>query len=300
NELVLVIEQASRDPVGVAQLVAPDERERRGDRRAPPPRVIGRGELIENVPGPLQERTPEHLPRAECSELTVTNRVVTAEVESRERLELCVRRGARLGLFRHDPHRPGPDLVRIVLEQPLDLVQVHAREVAGGREHRTHPDAHELVVALREVAPVFPALELGRLAPKPRHERASGQVSHLAKSRDALAGDGRSSGPSTRRLVVRGGEQVADPEAPIRRTESASEPRISDVVRLQRQSTFTTSIGPERPLSVALLWLDVRCDSPTVATLATISPAPPSAAIREASWTPLPWKTPPTRVASEA
>ena len=68
----------------------------------------------------------------------------------------------------------------------------------------------------------------------------------------------------------------------------------------QRQSTFTTSIGSERPLSVALRRPDVRCDSPTVATLATISPAPPRAAMRAASWTPLPWKSPPTCVASEA
>ena len=170
DELVLVVEQALRDPVGVVQLAAADEREGRGDRRAPAPRVVGSGELVEHVPGPVDERAPEHLPGAEVDEVPVVDPVVPAEVEGREGLELLVRRGPRLGLLRHDPHRTGADLVRILLEQPLDLVEVHVREVPGGREDRAHPHADELLVALREVAPVLQALGLGRLALEPRDE----------------------------------------------------------------------------------------------------------------------------------
>ena len=81
-------------------------------------------------------------------------------------------------------------------------------------------------------------------------------------------------------------------------TSDKSRPPIGAPVSASRRSRPRSA--PDRPLSVALRRSDVRCDSPTVATLATMSPAPPSAAIRAASWTPLPWKSPPTCVASEA
>ena len=71
--------------------------------------------------------------------------------------------------------------MRVLLEQPLDLVEVHAREVPGGREHRAHPDADELVVALREVAPVLQALGLGRLALEPRDEGVRGDVGRVGR-----------------------------------------------------------------------------------------------------------------------
>jgi hypothetical protein len=90
-------------------------------------------------------------------------------------------RGPALGLLRHGPYRAGADLMRILIEQPLDLVDVHAREVPGGREHRAHPDADELVVALREVPPLLQALGLGRLALEPRTEGVGGGVGPVAE-----------------------------------------------------------------------------------------------------------------------
>jgi hypothetical protein len=56
----------------------------------------------------------------------------------------------------------------------------------------------------------------------------------------------------------------------------------------QRQSTVTTSIGSERPLSVSVREADFGNASPTVAMLATISPPFATPAMRDASWTPLP------------
>src|SRR5258708_384263 len=56
------------------------------------------------------------------------------------------------------------------------------------------------------------------------------------------------------------------------------------VCGLQRQSTFTTSIGSEKPLSIPPREPDVPGGSPAVPALTARSPAPPSAAIRAASW----------------
>jgi hypothetical protein len=75
--------------------------------------------------------------------------------------------------------------VRILIEQPLDLVDVHVREVPGGREHNAHPDADELVVALREVPPVFQALDIGRFAFEPRDEGVGADVGRVGRHRRA-------------------------------------------------------------------------------------------------------------------
>ena len=131
---------------------------------------VGRGQLVEHVPGPVDQGAPEHLPGAQVDEVPVVDPVVPAEIEGGEGLELLVRRRPRLGLLRHDPHRAGADLVRLVLEQSLDLVELHVHEVAGRGEDGAHPHADELLVALRKVPPVLQALVLGRFALEPRDE----------------------------------------------------------------------------------------------------------------------------------
>ena len=140
DEILVVGDQALRDPERVVDLPPPDEGVRAQDRGAPFHRSIGRRELVEDVPRLVVEVLADHPDRRSVDEVPRVDQVVPAQVELEELASSILRGLLATGLPVHDAHGGHAHDMALILEETLDLGGVHVHVLLGEREDPAHPD----------------------------------------------------------------------------------------------------------------------------------------------------------------